>query len=49
MNTKNKNLLAKGVATVLEKFLKVEANSTSCGIVYQPKEPKELSRYKSVK
>ncbi len=31
----------KKVAVVLETVLKVEANSTSCGLIYQPKEPKK--------
>ncbi len=48
----NKNLTkqaAKGVASALESLLRVDANSTSCGIVYQPKAPKELARYRKSK
>jgi len=37
---------AKGVERVLRSFLKVDANSTSCCIVYQPKAPKELSKFR---
>lgn len=37
---------AKGVASMLEKMLKVEANTASCGLVYQPKAPKDLQKYR---
>lgn len=37
---------AKAVANVVKQVLKVEANSNSCMIIYQPKAPKELSRFK---
>ena len=37
---------AKGVASMLEKMLKVEANTASCGIAYQPKTPKDLQKYR---
>lgn len=37
---------ASGVASMLEKMLKVEANTTSCVYVYQPKVPKDLQKYR---
>ena len=43
------NLIAKGTAGVLDKCLKADANSTTCGFVYQPKAPKELTRYRKTK
>lgn len=47
MKTKTlSQMSAKGVASALEKMLKVEANTTSCGLVYQPKTPKDLQRYR---
>jgi cyclic lactone autoinducer peptide len=47
--SKNGKKLAKGIAKVLETTLKVEANSTSCFVMYQPKVPKELSKYRRMK
>ena len=47
--TKTEKNLAKGVAKVLETALKVEANSTSCLFMYQPKTPKKLSKYRRMK
>lgn len=38
--------LASLVAKMAKDTLKAEANSTSCTIVYQPKAPKELNRFK---
>lgn len=49
MKAKTEKNLAKGIAKVLETTLKVEANSTSCFIMYQPKAPKELSQYRRMK
>ena len=40
--------VSKKVAGVLETVLKVEANSTSCGLIYQPKEPKKMDRFKRI-
>lgn len=37
---------ANGVASMLEKMLKVEANTTSCVYVYQPKVPKDLQKFR---
>lgn len=36
----------KAVIFALDKLLKVEANTTSCLMLYQPKAPKALERYK---
>ncbi|MDE5780023.1 MAG: cyclic lactone autoinducer peptide [Lachnospiraceae bacterium] len=41
--------IAKGVASALNTLLRVDANSTSCVVVYQPKAPKELARFRSTK
>lgn len=35
------------VASSLEKMLKVEANTTSCALIHQPKAPKELKQFRS--
>ena len=40
---------AKLVTGTLNKMLKVEANSTSCLMVYQPKAPKTLEKFKKTK
>lgn len=41
--------IAKGVATVLNVLLYVDANSSSCFVAYQPKIPKELAKYRRSK
>lgn len=49
---RNSNLskpIAKGVASALNTLLRVDANSASCVIAYQPKAPKELARFRSTK
>ncbi|MDD3417357.1 MAG: cyclic lactone autoinducer peptide [Lachnospiraceae bacterium] len=38
--------VAKGVVTVLNTFLQADANSASCCIMYQPKAPKDLTRFR---
>ena len=38
----------KAVIFALDKLLKVEANTTSCLMLYQPKAPKALERYKKL-
>lgn len=43
---KQKNIVAKGVASALNKVLKLEANTNSCVVVYQPKAPKSLEHFK---
>lgn len=40
------NSVAKRVVKVLDSMLKVEANSTSCVIVFQPKAPKGLEKFR---
>ena len=42
LNEKTAEMLAK-IAT---KNLRMEANSASCMVIYQPKAPKELNRFK---
>lgn len=42
-------LVAKGVKNALDTVLHAEANSTSCIVVYQPKAPKELVKYRRKK
>lgn len=37
------------VAKVLTNVLKADANSTACWMAYQPKAPKELSRFRRQK
>lgn len=41
--------VAKKTAAALDAFLRTDANSASCCIVYQPKAPKELARYRRKK
>lgn len=40
---------ARGMVSVLNKMLKVDANSASCIVVHQPKVPEGLDRFKKVK
>lgn len=49
MKGKASKLIAKGTASVLNAFLKADANSASCIIGYQPKAPKELTKYRRTK
>lgn len=51
MNAK-KNMAGKSAALVakaLTNVLKADANSTACIVAYQPKAPKELSRFRRSK
>lgn len=41
--------LASGTKKVLDTVLKVDANSASCFMIYQPKAPEALSRYKKTR
>lgn len=41
--------IAKGTVSALNKVLRMEANSASCMIVYQPKAPKGLEKFRSGK
>ncbi|WP_251390342.1 cyclic lactone autoinducer peptide [Mediterraneibacter agrestimuris] len=43
------NNVAKGVGKVLNNVLKIEANTTSCVVVYQPKAPKKLEELRKEK
>lgn len=47
MEKKNKKNINSAIKEVLDITLKVEANSASCAVLYQPKEPKELERFKT--
>ncbi len=49
MKNKLTKKVAKKTATVLNSFLRMDANSASCCIAYQPKAPKELERYRKTK
>lgn len=49
MKNKTKKSLAKGTASILNAFLCVDANSTSCIISYQPKAPDELVKFRRMK
>lgn len=40
---------AKTVTKVLDRVLRMEANTTSCLFVYQPKAPKELKQFRREK
>lgn len=49
---KQKNLskpAAKAVVNVLNTLLRVDANSTSCVVAYQPKAPRELACFRREK
>lgn len=45
---KSKNGHSNKLKTVVEKFLKADANSTTCMIVYQPKAPKMLKKFSKI-
>ena len=45
----SKNKSAKLMAKALDGVLRAEANSTSCFIVYQPKAPKSLEKFRKGK
>ena len=40
---------AQKVVKILDKILKLEANSASCMFAYEPKAPKALERFKKTK
>ncbi|MFG6329639.1 MAG: cyclic lactone autoinducer peptide [Lachnospiraceae bacterium] len=48
-NKTSSHKVAKTVANMLDSVLRTEANSTSCCVIYQPKAPKELERFKRKK
>ncbi|MDE7199071.1 MAG: cyclic lactone autoinducer peptide [Lachnospiraceae bacterium] len=39
-------VVAESAVRVLNVSLRTEANTASCGFIYQPKEPKSLSKFK---
>lgn len=43
------NYVAKSVVKMLNNVLKIDANSTSCVVVYQPKVPKKLEKFRKEK
>lgn len=45
---KKKNVHIKLLKKVLDMTLQIEANTTSCLFIYQPKPPKELMKLKKV-
>lgn len=49
MKHENKNLLAKTVKSTLDATLRINANSTSCCVVHQPKAPKKLEAFQKIK
>ena len=49
MKNKISKSVAKKTTAILDTFLCADANSASCCIVYQPKAPKELARYRRTK
>lgn len=49
MKEKISRLVAKGTVLILNSFLRADANSASCCIIYQPKAPKELSKFRRTK
>ena len=49
MKEKLNKRVAKGAVSVLDAFMRADANSTACCIIYQPKTPKELARFKRKK
>ena len=49
MKGKLSKAVAKGMVSVLNTFLRADANSAACAITSQPKAPKELARYRRTK
>lgn len=49
---KNKEIsknVSKCVTSILEKTLRLEANSTSCMVAFQPKAPEGLEKFRKMK
>lgn len=47
MNKKiTKKNFVSSLKSMLDSVLKLEANSTSCLVVYEPKQPKKLAKFK---
>ena len=49
MEKRISKLSAKGLTLALNAVLRTEANSASCMLLYQPKAPKELSKFRRKK
>lgn len=49
MKKKATKSIAKGVKMALDTVLRTESNTASCAIMYQPKAPKELMKYRRTK
>lgn len=49
MNKQTKKTVAKGVKNALDMVLRTEANTASCVIMYQPKAPSELMKFRRTK
>ena len=48
MKKKVTKSIAKGMKAALDVVLRTEANTASCAIMYQPKVPKELTKYRRI-
>ncbi|MCI9533022.1 MAG: cyclic lactone autoinducer peptide [Lachnospiraceae bacterium] len=46
MKNKLSKSTAKGIRSFLNTFLHIDANSSSCITLFQPKAPKELSKFR---
>lgn len=46
---KTDKVSSKMVKTVAEKFVRVDANSTTCIVLYQPKAPEMLKKFSKIK
>lgn len=46
MQKKVKSTVAKGMKNILDTVLKTEANTASCVIMYQPKAPEGLAKFR---
>ena len=42
-------MAARKIPSAMNVFLRIDANSTSCTVVYQPKAPKGLSKFRRTK
>lgn len=45
---KTRKICTKMVKSIVEKVIRVDANSTTCMIVYQPKAPEMLKKFSKV-
>lgn len=46
MKKQVKKSMAKGMKAALDIVLRTEANTASCGLMYQPQAPKDLKKYR---